>query len=534
MTVHDDIIEAAADAIDFPPTPPQRRRMDAHLAECAACTRRVAALRADAALFAELPAPVLPERRQAAILESILRPPARMSPLRLVAFAALLTLAVLGSLVAGAELLRRTQGELAVVPQPSSSSTPTAQPDPTPSSSVEPPSTPEPGQTPNVTIGRDWVGAPIPAAGPDRPTGSIHDVAPVGQGFVAVGRGCVGDSFACEATVWTSADGSSWERSPASEATDIGGRVSTGGSTLDGMVDVAAGTPGIVAIGSDAQLIEWEAMSWLSEDGGATWTRSAVQEERAAPGPTGLDFPRLNGVVWTGDQFLVVGEDWSDWDGDLATLGRSRSRAAVWTSPDGRSWARVAHDDVFDTGGFLDTGEEPVAGGMTEVVAGPRGLVAVGRICPPGASTCEPAAWTSSDGTAWQRAAGMPTITGTIDSVAASENGYVAVGSVCEERPARCTALVLMSPDGQAWTPHTLADTDRLESVTRVGDRYIAVAPNANVKLWTSPDGDAWQELPGGPTQADDVDWHFAANGNAAVWVGSSAGSDGPQAWVSR
>jgi hypothetical protein len=535
MTVHDDILLAAAESIDFPTTPPERRRIEAHLADCAECTRRVAALRADAALIAALPVPVLPERRQAEILSSVLRPPAQMNPLRLVALAALLTLAVLGSLVAGAELLRRTQGELAVVPQPSSSPTPTDEPEATPASSVEPPSTPEPGQTPNVSIGRAWEAAPVAAAAPNRPTGTIHDVAPVGQGFVAVGRGCAGDSFTCEATVWTSDDGSSWERSPASEATDIGGRISTSGSTVDGMTGVAVGAPGIVAIGSDAQLIEWEAMSWLSEDGGATWSRSPVEQDRAAPGPTGLNFPRLNGVVWTGEQFVVVGEDWSDWDGDLATLARSRSRAGAWTSADGRTWTQVPDSEAFDTGGFLDTGEEPVAGGMTQVVAGPRGLVAVGRTCPPGASTCEPAAWTSSDGVAWQRAAGMPAIRGTIDSVAASDEGYVAVGSACEERPARCTALVLMSPDGQAWTQHTVGDTDRLESVTRIGDQFVAVAPNANARLWNSPDGVTWNEVATGPAQSDDeVDWQFAANDNAAVSVASSDGSGGPQAWVSR
>ena len=195
----------------------------------------------------------------------------------------------------------------------------------------------------------------------------------------------------------------------------------------------------------------------------------------------------------------------------------------------------MPHDEVFDTGGFLETGEDPVAGGMTEVVAGPRGLVAIGRICPPGASTCEPAAWTSTNGLAWERAAGMPTVRGTINSVAASDSGYVAVGSVCEERPARCAALVLASPDGQTWTEHTVGDTDRLESVTRVGDRFVAVAPNANARLWDSPDGVTWSDLATGPAGSEDeLDWQIAANDNAAVWIRSSAGSEGPQAWVSR
>ena len=531
MTLHDQILELAAAAIDFPLTPPERRRIDAHLADCAACARRIGALSRDARMVASLVVPVLPERRQAEILDALLRPPSRVSPLRLVAIAALLALALVSSLIVGSELVRRTQDDLSMVLLPSNEPVATdgRGATPSPTLSAEASATPEPAPITD----REWVVADVPAPAPDRPTGWVYAVAPVGQGFVAVGRGCVGDPPTCEATVWTSADGSTWERAPASQATDISGLV--GGPTIDGMVDVVAGGPGVVAIGSDTIADKRVAMAWLSTDGGTTWTRGAIEDSRIPPGASSLIFPRLNAVAWTGERFVAVGEDWSDWDGDFVTLAGATSRAAVWTSADGLAWTRVEADEVFDAGGFVDTGETPMAGGMAGVVAGSNGLVAVGQVCPPGSTSCETAAWTSPDGLAWARAAGMPTVRGGIDSVAASDDGYVAVGSVCDEAAGGCTALALVSPDGQTWTEHPMTDTDRLEAVTRVGDRFVAVAPNATTKLWRSSDGVTWQELPEGPAEAvGDTEWQLAANGNTAVWVGSSPSTEGPRAWLSR
>ena len=58
-----------------------------------------------------------------------------------------------------------------------------------------------------------------------------------------------------------------------------------------------------------------------------------------------------------------------------------KDRAAVWTSTDGISWSRVAHDpEIFGEDGR----------GMRAVVAGELGLVAVGTDV-----------WTSSDGITW-------------------------------------------------------------------------------------------------------------------------------------
>ena len=92
-----------------------------------------------------------------------------------------------------------------------------------------------------------------------------------GPGFVAVGRGCLTtvDPPTCEGVVWTSADGQTWVRGPASDATDTGATFPTSGPEL-GMFDVARGA-GIVAIGYAARP-DLQATIWFSPDA-VTWER---------------------------------------------------------------------------------------------------------------------------------------------------------------------------------------------------------------------------------------------------------------------
>ena len=131
MTSHDTFLQLAAIAVDYPLAPADRGRLEAHLASCPACARSAHGFRADAIAFGELPAITLPERRGAEILAAAMHPASVRHPLWLVLVAALLALLALGSLVAGAELLRRSQDDLSVVlPVPSASAGPEASPAP--------------------------------------------------------------------------------------------------------------------------------------------------------------------------------------------------------------------------------------------------------------------------------------------------------------------------------------------------------------------------------------------------------------------
>ena len=321
-----------------------------------------------------------------------------------------------------------------------------------------------------------------------------------------------------------------WVRAPASDATDIGFAFAMSGPQI-GMFDVAAGTPGIVAIGYAARP-DLEAVTWFSPDG-VTWVRTALGDPASV---------RINAVTWDGRQFVAVGEDRSqlkDWK-DLAS---ATARAAVWTSTDGRKWTRVPHTKTLDVGGFIDTMEDPITGGMRDVLASPGGLLAVGSVCQNDSGDCQPAAWTSPDGVSWQRTAGVPSVPGVLKAVATSGAGYVAVGAQSCAGSARiqagdCPALILTSPDGEAWTQQSFEQSGDLRTITWIGDRYVATAPDGPGLLWTCEDGSSWvpAAVDGGPAKPDlggVVEWQLAATPETAVWLGPAGMETAPKAWVS-
>ena len=320
-----------------------------------------------------------------------------------------------------------------------------------PPSDGTPTATSSPGVTPAVgngaQLGDSWVAAQIPGTADGRPIGRIEAVTAGGPGFVAVGRGCVNtgaDLPTCEGVVWTSTDGKAWTRTPAGDPTDTGAVFPTSGPEL-GMFDVAAGGPGIVAIGYAARPNP-AATIWFSSDDGVSW-------ERAKIGDVGTT--RVNAITWDGRQFVMVGEDRSQWDGTLEGMDKASARAAVWTSTDGYNFTRVPDSEVFDVGEFRDTMEDPSTGGMTDVVAGPAGLVAVGSVCTAEPVGCRPMAWTSADGITWERAVAMQAAddqgvsdAGGLTAVAASDDRYVAAAG----------NWVLTSTDGRTWARSSYLD----------------------------------------------------------------------------
>jgi hypothetical protein len=252
-----------------------------------------------------------------------------------------------------------------------------------------------------------------------------------GSGLVAVG------SAGSDAAVWTSPDGITWSRVPHDEAV-FGGE---GSSTMRG---VTAGGPGLVAVGS-AGSTDRDAAVWTSPDG-ITWSR--VPHDEAAFGGAGTQ--RMNSVAAAGPGFVAVGFDESD--PDPFPWGYATD-AAVWTSPDGLLWSRVAHSDaVFDA-----TVAFGLAGGaeMTSVTVGGPGLVAVGEA---GSSA---AVWTSPDGITWSpiflaerlfQLGDEWAITVTrMSSVSAGGPAVVAVGSSLNLTPGtgseEATAAVWVAPE---------------------------------------------------------------------------------------
>ncbi len=233
----------------------------------------------------------------------------------------------------------------------------------------------------------------------------ILDVVVGGPGLVAVGWDGDFQAGTLVAAVWTSVDGLSWSRVPHDEAVFGGARNQT-------MSSVTVGGPGLVAVGSDgdphgpgfddspAEIAA--AAVWTSDDG-LSWSRVPHDDALfggaarqwmtsvAAGGPgvvaVGVGIRPDNSVgdptmVWTSTDGLT----WSRVPHDEALFGdgfpvsvTATSRGLVvvggqnfWTSPDGFSWFRGPQ--VGQPGkSFIASNH------MNSVVAAGPGVVAVGQ-----------------------------------------------------------------------------------------------------------------------------------------------------------
>ena len=187
----------------------------------------------------------------------------------------------------------------------------------------------------------------------------LLDVALTTVGLVAVGY----DDRAVTAGAWLSTDPRRWSRIAAFPASD--------GSQA---VAVTDGPGGVVAVGVSGD----HAAAWWSADG-RSWSA-------AADGPDLAWIPqaRMTGVASSPDGYVAVG-----YLGGLA----GPIEARFWWSADGRSWSPGTLDG--DAAGTRVAAVEPLPGG---------GFVAVGATGDARAADGS-AVWTSPDGRTWTRLA---------------------------------------------------------------------------------------------------------------------------------
>jgi hypothetical protein len=343
-----------------------------------------------------------------------------------------------------------------------------------------------------------------------------------------------------DAVVWTSLDGTSWNRVPHDEAV-------FGGDGSQHIFSVTAGGPGLVAVGFDGTLdnVEGNAAVWTSPDG-FTWSR--VPHNEAVFG--GEDWQVMFGVTAGGPGLVAVGLD-----GTFGVASRGEADAAVWTSPDGFTWTRVPHD-------------ESVFGGVEEqhmlsVTAGGPGLVAVGSdghldaeddLMDPFAN--DAAVWTSTNGFAWTRVAHDEAVFGgdggqRMLSVTVGGPGLVAVGSE-DGDPTGSDAAVWISDDGVTWSrvPHDETvfggsgnhgpKEHRMVGVTARDLGLVAVGWTGFDELgwdeavWTSPDGITWTLLPQASTPDNGYVkmWAVTVGASGLVAVGEEHGGSDARAAV--
>ena len=313
MKPHDTFLQLAAIAIDFPLDTAERRGLDQHLAGCPACALAASMLRQDAVALTHLPPVTLPERRAAGILTAAMRPAPMRATGRLLVIAALLGLLLLGSLAAGAELLRRMNedDDLSVVPPVPSLAT---DDDP----SLSPPA--------DTLVGTSWSRVQLPgAATSDRDNGSMGGVIAGGPGAIAWGT-----TYGRPSQVWTSGDGVSWSEADVEAPGDPDPEAGYPGT----ISTITTGGPGFVAVGSyDRAGTGRRGLIWTSEDG-RRWD--------LVPHDASFEHVLLDAVVsWRGE-LHAYGQDSAG-----ADEGQGNQRS--WTSRDGIAWqpAELATPDGF-------------------------------------------------------------------------------------------------------------------------------------------------------------------------------------------
>jgi hypothetical protein len=329
--------------------------------------------------------------------------------------------------------------------------------------------------------------------------GDPFDVARIGDRLVAPGY----TYPAFHAVTWTSTDREHWSLAGLSP-----GRTGAFG------LGIAAGPGRAVIVGR----IDNDAAAWSSTDG-VTW-------QQVDGGGAFVEAPetRMTAVVSTSAGFVA---------GGFAGITNQPGVARFWTSPDGRSWARVADQPAF------------ADGRVASIVSTADGLVAVGTTGPVGRATGS-AVWRSRDGVTWERVPGSKALTaGAIAGITAGGPGLVAVGASLDET----RALVWLSKDGLAWqlapdqeslTYHglriTMADVTAGADGTLVAvGHFLFGSQFGQGTTWTSKDGSTWTRAPDLAAFGQGEPAAVIADGPVYVAVGTVGAPDNyiPTVWIS-
>lgn len=241
----------------------------------------------------------------------------------------------------------------------------------------------------------------------------------------------------------------------------------------------------LVAIAGMATAVAFLVKDDPQDDGsstaGPTWTRTDDVDLR------GDGAQRINHLVQLPNKLVAVGYEEVDGDQD----------AAVWTSSDGSEWTRAEESHLAKQG-------RQIMWGATTTESG---IVVVGTDHSDG--TARPAAWLSTDGDSWERAAvrSARSSSAVMKRVIESNDGLVAVGY--EADGADWDAAVWTSGDGGAtWgrVPHdesVFGGTGKQEmrSVATTGGTLVAVgategrAEDFEAAAWYSRDGATWEAV---------------------------------------
>jgi hypothetical protein len=348
--------------------------------------------------------------------------------------------------------------------------------------------------------------------------GALYSVFETSLGLIALGDSCelVDGNSQCDAGIWLSADGTSWELTVT--GTELGGQATS----------IAEGPNGLVAVGGtcpdtpDGGMGPCEAAVWTSADA-RSWSSVPVSRDVfGCPDEPECDF-QLAGITEGGPGLVAWGSGFGGhW---------------IWTSIDGTDWQQA---DMDGAGTMID-----------DIVALGDRLIAVGDTYTDIYNeagewvnfTEDLAVFTSADGFSWSQVPDPLFQTGSALRIATWARGITVNGTTCDENW-NCTRQIWNSPSGLDWTRTPLdlgVDDAGLFSMVAGGPGLIAhgsvhdaIEETQTAVFWTSADGVTWDLY-----EADPVVFAEGGGINDFAWfddrligVGSSPVDRTPAVWI--
>lgn len=404
--------------------------------------------------------------------------------------------------------------------------------------------------------GLNWTLAATHGISPQQPGDQFLVLTNTGQGFLAAGEAATAGG-GTQAVIWTSHDGLTWQRKT---ATQLG--LTALGGTAQGIVYGAARGPDTVISGGVVGGGNVSA-TWLSTDGGSTWTTVTVPADHGAGasisglgfdgsglvavrpgqgangGPDGVAYFSPNGQDWQYAGTIDAAGGWSP----SVVKGSTNGFVATGTTTAGQI---VAYTSTGTGGTWLPTGSlgDASAESVKSATVGAGGaVIAVGATS--GDTLGQQPVFLTASTAGAVRPVSLTAIPGgvvpelAVNALATADGAQIAVGSA-DGYP----AVWRQAPGSTSWTlVSSLSVVSRysgltaLTSVTHGPAGWLAVGGPGPIVL-TSADGTTWQRA--GQITSDLAgasELVTAANPSGYVIVANMAASGGSATadlWWSR